>query len=116
MAKLVRACNVAKHELTTARETTVAVDNIMSNNDLEIEITLAKFNEICEPIFQRCIPPLAQALKDARLTKDKVDEIIIVGGSTRIPRIQEILTEFFDGKKINKTLQADQTVAYGATI
>ena len=76
----------------------------------------AEFNELCAPIFERCIKPLEAALDDSGFSKDEIDEVILVGGSTRIPKIQEMLQIFFDGKRLNKQLHPDEAVAYGATI
>lgn len=81
-----------------------------------MNLSRAQFETLLEPIFQRCMQPLPQALADANLTKEQVDEVVLVGGSTRIPKIQSLLTEFFDGKQMNKQLHPDEAVAYGATV
>ena len=71
---------------------------------------------MCDHLFQRCIPPLTKALFDSGYRKDQIDEVILVGGSTRIPKIPELLSDFFDGKSINKQANLDEAVARGATI
>ena len=78
--------------------TVVDAESLAEDNDYSMNLSRAQFETLLEPIFQRCMQPLPQALADARLTKDQVDEVILVGGSTRIYKIQSLLTEFFDGK------------------
>ena len=71
---------------------------------------------MCDHLFQRCLPPLTKALFDSNYTKDQIDEVILVGGSTRIPKIPQMLSDFFDGKQINKVVNLDEVVARGATL
>ena len=86
------------------------------DQDYSLDLTRAKFEQLCDPIFKRCIKPLEDVLKDAQLAKNEIDEVILIGGSTRIPKIQQMLQEFFDGKHLNKQMHPDEAVAYGATV
>ena len=77
---------------------------------------LARFEELCLPKFRQCMPPVENVLKDADISKGQVHEVVLVGGSTRIPKIQSMLSEFFGGKQLNRSINPDEAVAYGATI
>ena len=109
----------AKCELSTAQETTVNLPFITATAEgpkhLQISITRAKFEQICGDLFNRCRGPVLQALKDAKLAPGDVNEVVLVGGSTRIPKVQQIAQEIF-GKEPNKTLNPDEVVAVGAAI
>ena len=96
--------------------TVIDVESLSGDNDYSLNMTRLEFEQLCAPIFQRCLPPLTEALTDANLAKSEIDEVVLVGGSTRIPKIQSMLTEYFDGKSLNKQLHPDEAVAYGATI
>ena len=110
------ACEKAKIELSSATQTTVDIDCLIGEDDLNITITRSKFEELCADLFKKCIPPLEQVLKDAKMDKSKIDEVILVGGSTRIPKVQSIIKEFFNGKKLNKELNPDEAISYGVAI
>ena len=84
--------------------------------NLEIEITRQKFEDLCMDLFQKCIIAIENVLKDSHMSKSQIDEIVLIGGSSRIPRIQSILEEYFNGKELNKTLNPDEAVALGAAI
>ena len=84
--------------------------------NLEIEITRQKFEDLCMDLFQKCIIAIENVLKDSRTSKSQIDEIVLIGGSSRIPRIQSILEKYFNGKELNKTLNPDEAVALGAAI
>ena len=79
-------------------------------------MTRAKFENICAPIFRSAIPPVRQALEDANLQKEEIDEILLVGGTTRIPMVRQVVQEFFNGKEMNKMLNPDECVCIGACI
>ena len=85
-------------------------------DSVELEITLHEFEQICQPIFEKCMLPVDQALNDAGLQKEQIDDIILVGGSSRIVKLQQILSDHFGGKDLNKQLNPDEAVAYGATV
>ena len=86
------------------------------NEDLYIKITRNKFEELCMDLFKKCFPPLEMLLKDAKISKSQINEIILLGGSSRIPKIQEMIKEFFNGKELNKSLNPDEAKVCGASI
>ena len=114
--RLKSACEKAKKVLSSTTQTTVDIDCLIGEEDLNIIITRSKFEELCLDLFKKCLPPLEQVLKDAKMTQSQIDEVILVGGSSRIPKIQSMLQEFFNGKELNKEFNPDEAVAYGAAI
>ena len=115
-SRLKRHCERAKRELTYMDETEIEVESIAKGKDLFLILTRTKFENLCENIFNSIKTPTINVLEVANENKKNVDEIILIGGSTRIPKIQSILEEFFNGKNINNNLNPDEAVAYGATI
>jgi L1 cell adhesion molecule like protein len=97
-------------------QTTIEVDSLFEGVDFNANITRARFEEINSTHFNNTIEPVKKVLKDAKFAKKEVDEIVLVGGSTRIPKIQSLLQEFFDGKELNKSINPDEAVAYGAAV
>ena len=83
---------------------------------LNVVITRSKFEDLCMDLFKKCMPPLECVLKDAKMSKSQIDEVVLVGGSTRIPKIQSMVQEFFNGKEPNKGINPDEAVAYGAAV
>jgi L1 cell adhesion molecule like protein len=116
MRRLLTACERAKKTLSSSTSASIEVDALADGIDYNIQITRAKFESLCSDIFQRAIDPVSQVLQDAKLSKSSVDEIVLVGGSTRIPKIQQMLSEYFGGKELNKSVNPDEAVAYGAAI
>lgn len=114
--RLKRACEDAKIALSAQLKTTIAVDNIVSGQDLEVELSRAKFDQLCNKYYQLCLPPVQLALDHAKLTKEQIDDIVLVGGSTRIPGIQKTITDFFDGKQPSKAINPDEAVSVGAAV
>lgn len=114
--RLRTACERAKRILSTATQTSIEVDSLYEGKDLNVMITRAKFESLCDSLFQKCITPVEQVLRDAKVSKDQVDEVVMVGGSSRIPRVRELLTTFFNGKKLNDSVNPDEAVAYGAAV
>ncbi len=110
------AAEKAKKNLTSATTTTVEVESLMDGVDYTCQLSRAKFEQLADPIFQRALEPLGTVLKDAKMGKSDIDEIVLVGGTTRIPKIQEMLSNYFNGKQLNKSLNPDEAVAYGAAI
>ena len=106
----------AKRTLSNGTQATVEIDSLYEGEDFNSTITRAKFEDLNAKSFSGTIQPVEQVLKDANLEKSKVDEIVLVGGSTRIPRIQKLLTDFFNGKKLEKSINPDEAVAYGAAV
>jgi len=110
------ACERAKRTLSSMTKTSVEIDSLVDGEDFTSNISRAKFEELCSDLFTRCLDPVAKVLEDAGVAKKQVNEVVLVGGSTRIPKIQALLTKFFDGKELNKTINPDEAVAYGAAV
>lgn len=109
-------CEKAKRILSTNTQTTIEVDALFEGIDYSINISRAKFEELNMDYFKKTIEPVKKVLEDAKLDKSQVDEIVLVGGSTRIPKIRQMLSDFFGGKKLNESVNPDEAVAYGAAV
>merc|ERR1712124_187390 len=94
----------------------IEIDSLYDGIDFNSTITRARFEDLNMDYFKKCVAPIEKVLKDAQLSKAQVDEIVLVGGSTRIPKIQSMLSEFFNGKELCKSINPDEAVAYGATV
>jgi L1 cell adhesion molecule like protein len=116
LRRLRTACERAKRTLSNGAQTTVEIDSLFDGEDFNAQITRARFEDINAKAFNGTLEPVAQVLKDAGMDKSKVDEIVLVGGSTRIPKIQKLLSDFFNGKKLEKSINPDEAVAYGAAV
>ncbi|KAA6415289.1 MAG: heat shock SSB1 [Lasallia pustulata] len=116
LRRLRTACERAKRTLSNGTQTTVEIDSLFDGEDFNAQITRARFEDLNAKAFNGTIDPVQQVMKDANLDKSKVDEIVLVGGSTRIPRIQKLLSDYFDGKKLEKSINPDEAVAYGAAV
>jgi len=116
LRRLRTACERAKCSLSASTTATIDIDSLFEGEDFTCTITRSKFDDLCLDIFQKAIEPVKRVLLDAKLSKSEVDEIVLVGGSTRILKIQNLLSEFFGGKKLNKSINPDEAVAYGAGI
>eukprot|EP00050_Salpingoeca_kvevrii_P004700 m.257267 g.257267 ORF g.257267 m.257267 type:complete len:657 (+) comp11028_c1_seq17:137-2107(+) len=114
--RLRSACERAKRTLSSMTKTTVEVDSLVDGEDFSHVITRAKFEDLCSDLFKNCIAPVERVLKDSKMNKADVDDIVLVGGSTRVPKIQSLLESFFDGKSLNKSINPDEAVAYGAAV
>ena len=114
--RLKEHCEKAKRELSYKNETEIEVESIAKGKDLDLKLTRAKFEDLCKDLFNLCKEPIYEVLEKSGVEKNDIDEIVLVGGSTRIPKIQSILKELFNGKELNKKLNPDEAVAYGATI
>ncbi|XP_055872671.1 heat shock 70 kDa protein II-like [Biomphalaria glabrata] len=114
--RLFIAWEKAKIILSSNKETSITVDSLFDGIDFCTTITRAKFEEVCDDLLTSILLPVQRALHDARLDKSQIDEIVLVGGSTRIPRVQQLLSDSFGGKQLNKSLNADEAVAYGAAL
>ena len=110
------AAERAKKNLSSASTTTIDIESLFDGQDYSTKLTQAKFEQLADPIFQRTLAPLSRLLQDAKMSKGDIDEIVLVGGTTRIPRIQKLLSEYFNDKPLNKTLNPDEAVAYGAAV
>jgi heat shock protein 1/8 len=116
MRRLRTQCERAKRILSAATQTTIEVDSLAESIDFNITVTRAKFEELCLPFFKECIPPVAKVLKDSGFSKNQIHDVVLVGGSTRIPKVIQMITEFFGGKEPNKSINPDEAVAYGAAV
>ncbi|TFK44512.1 heat shock protein 70 [Crucibulum laeve] len=115
MGKLKKAVETAKRTLSTQQSTNVEIEGFENGNDFSTSLTRAKFEELNIDLFKKTMKPVEQVLRDANISKDEVDEIVLVGGSTRIPKVQQMLKEYF-GKEPSKGINPDEAVAYGAAV
>ena len=116
MRRLKTACETAKRTLSSSSVANIEIDSLFDGKDFSASLTRAKYESLCSDIFQRTMVPVEQVLKDSGYSKDEIHEIVLVGGSTRIPKIQELLSSFFNGKELNRTINPDEAVAYGAAV
>lgn len=116
LRRLRTACERVKKQLSSSSTATVEVDGLYEGVDCCVQITRAKFEQLCMDIFRKTLEPVRRVLEDAKVDKSQVDDIVLVGGSTRICKIQEMLKEFFNGKELCKSVHPDEAVAYGAAI
>ena len=116
LRRLRTACERAKRTLSNSSSSTIELDSLYNGIDFFSNISRAKFENLCLNLFHRCLEPVTKVLKDSKLSKNQVDEIVLVGGSTRIPKIQELLSEYFNGKELCKSINPDEAVAYGACV
>ena len=106
----------AKRVLSSSTSTTIDVDSLADGVDFSLPFTRAKFEQLCDTLFKKCITPVEQVMRDSKFAKDDVDEIVLVGGSSRIPRVQQLLREYFNGKELCQSINPDEAVAYGAAV
>ncbi|XP_042483944.1 heat shock 70 kDa protein-like [Macadamia integrifolia] len=114
--RLKNACERAKRALSSTTQTTIEVDSLYEGIDFYTIITRARFEELCMDLFLKCMEPVEKCLRDAKMDKSQVHEVVLVGGSTRIPKIQQLLSDFFNGKELCKSINPDEAVAYGAAV
>ena len=108
-------CEKLKRSLSNSIEGNIEIDNLSDGEDLSLTINRSDFEDMCAELFNKCINPLKKAIEDSGFSKEEIDEIVLVGGSTRIPKICQIVEKFFEGKKLNKNINADEAVAFGAS-
>mmetsp|Transcript_18137 Transcript_18137/g.45692 ORF Transcript_18137/g.45692 Transcript_18137/m.45692 type:complete len:666 (-) Transcript_18137:667-2664(-) len=116
LRRLRTACERSKRTLSSAAQTSIELDSLFEGIDFATSITRARFEELNMDLFRKTMGPVKKALDDANFKKSDLDEIVLVGGSTRIPKVQDLLREFFDGKEPNKGINPDEAVAYGAAV
>jgi L1 cell adhesion molecule like protein len=116
LRRLRTACERAKRNLSSSTQTTIEIDSLVDGIDFNTNITRARFEELNMDMFRACIEPVEKVLRDAKMDKSSVDDIVLVGGSTRIPKVQQLLSEFFNGKDLCKSINPDEAIAYGAAI
>ncbi|KAG5749801.1 hypothetical protein H9Q70_007532 [Fusarium xylarioides] len=116
LRRLRTACERAKRTLSSSAQTSIEIDSLFEGIDFYTSITRARFEELCQDLFRSTIQPVDRVLTDAKIDKSLVHEIVLVGGSTRIPRVQKLITDYFNGKEPNKSINPDEAVAYGAAV
>ena len=114
--RLKTACERAKRTLSSTAQTSIEIDSLYNGNDFYLTMSRAKFENLCDNLFRSTLDTVEKVLRDAQVSKSDVDEIVLVGGSTRIPKIQSILSEYFNGKELCKSINPDEAVAYGAAV
>lgn len=116
LRRLRTACERAKRTLSAATQASIEIDSLFEGQDFYTSITRARFEELCGDLFRGCLVPVEKVLKDSKIDKRNVHEIVLVGGSTRIPKIQQLVSNFFNGKELSKSINPDEAVAYGAAV
>merc|ERR1711881_204367 len=116
MRRLRTQCEQAKRTLSAAFRATIEVDSLFEGIDYHATITRARFEQLCGEDFRNCLEPVKKVLNDSNVSKSEVHDVVLVGGSTRIPKIQQMLSEFFSGKELNKSINPDEAVAHGAAV
>ncbi|KDQ18070.1 hypothetical protein BOTBODRAFT_29386 [Botryobasidium botryosum FD-172 SS1] len=116
LRRLRTACERAKRTLSSAAQTTIEIDSLFEGIDFYTSITRARFEELCQDLFRSTLEPVEKVLRDSKIDKSNVHEIVLVGGSTRIPRVIKLVSDFFNGKEPNKSINPDEAVAYGAAV
>lgn len=114
--RLRTACERAKRTLSSATQTSIEIDSLYEGIDFYTSLTRARFEELCQDLFRGTLEPVEKVLHDSKIDKGQVHEIVLVGGSTRIPRIVKLVSDFFNGKEPNKSINPDEAVAYGAAV
>ncbi|ESU45670.1 Heat shock protein 70, partial [Giardia duodenalis] len=116
ISRLRREIEAGKRQLSTASSVQIVVDSLIDGVDFSESLTRAKFEELNIDLFKKSIKPVEQVLRDAKLKTTDIDEVVLVGGSTRIPKIRQLLQDYFNGKALNKDINADEAVAWGAAV
>jgi L1 cell adhesion molecule like protein len=116
LRRLRTACERAKRTLSASTQTSIEIDSLFEGIDFYTSLTRARFEELCQDLFRSTLEPVEKVLRDSKIDKANVHEIVLVGGSTRIPRIQKLVSDFFNGKEPNKSINPDEAVAYGAAV
>jgi len=116
LRRLRTACERAKRSLSSSATANIEIDSLFEGIDFYSQISRARFEELNADLFRSCIAPVERVLSDAKMDKRSVHEIVLVGGSTRIPKVQSLVSEFFGGKELNKSINPDEAVAYGAAV
>ena len=116
LRRLRTACEKAKRSLSASANTNIEIDSLYEGIDFYSSITRARFEDLCSDLFRGCLTPVEKVLTDAKLSKSDIDDIVLVGGSTRIPKVQQLLQDFFNGKELTKSINPDEGVAYGAAV
>jgi heat shock protein 5 len=116
LQKLKQEVEKAKRDLSSVHQVKITIEGIMDGIDFSESITRARFEELCADLFKKTLKPVEQVLDDAGMKKAEIDEVVLVGGSTRIPKVQQLIKDFFNGKEPNRGINPDEAVAYGAAV
>merc|ERR1712047_203546 len=116
LRRLRTACERAKRTLSASAQANIEIDSLFEGIDFYTSITRARFEELCSDLFKGTLDPVEKAMKDAKMDKTSISDIVLVGGSTRIPKIQKLLQDFFNGQELNRAINPDEAVAYGAAV
>ncbi|KNH04828.1 hsp70 [Perkinsela sp. CCAP 1560/4] len=116
LRRLRTACERAKRTLSSAAQTSIEIDSLFEGIDFYTSITRARFEELCADLFRSTLKPVEQVLTDAKMDKRSIHDVVLVGGSTRIPKVQSLVSDYFGGKELNKSINPDEAVAYGAAV
>ncbi|VVT56994.1 uncharacterized protein SAPINGB_P005481 [Magnusiomyces paraingens] len=116
LRRLRTACERAKRTLSSSAQTSIEIDSLYEGIDFYTSITRARFEELCGDLFRSTLEPVEKVLRDAKIDKSQVHDIVLVGGSTRIPKVQKLVSDFFNGKEPSKAINPDEAVAYGAAV
>ena len=116
IARLRLVAERVKKTLSTASQASLEVDSLAEGVDFQVTLTRAKFESLCDDLFRKCLQPVEQVLKDGKLSKADIHDVVLVGGSSRIPRVQALLKEYFNGKELCQSIHPDEAVAYGAAV
>mmetsp|Transcript_4883 Transcript_4883/g.7846 ORF Transcript_4883/g.7846 Transcript_4883/m.7846 type:complete len:652 (-) Transcript_4883:1190-3145(-) len=116
LRRLRTACERAKRTLSSTTQTTAEIDSLYDGIDFYSSITRAKFEELCMDLFRGTLEPVEKVLRDSKISKSEIDDVVLVGGSTRIPKVQQLLIDYFNGKELCKNINPDEAVAYGAAV
>ena len=116
LRRLRTACERAKRTLSSSNTASIEVDQLYDGIDFYTSITRARFEELCSELFKKTLIPVERVIQDAKIDKTKIHEIVLVGGSTRIPKVRQLLQNYFNGKELNNSINPDEAVAYGAAV
>merc|ERR1711935_290453 len=116
LAKLKQEVEKAKRDLSSIHQVKITIEGLIDGTDFSETITRARFEELCVDLFKKTLKPVSQVLDDAGMKKSEIDEVVLVGGSTRIPKVQQLIKDFFNGKEPNRGINPDEAVAYGAAV
>merc|ERR1712157_598053 len=116
LTKLKSEVEKAKRDLSTVQQVKIYIEGLIDGIDFEETLTRAKFEELCNDLFKNTLKPVETVMEDSGLKRSEIDEIVLVGGSTRIPKVQQLIKDFFNGKEPNRGINPDEAVAYGAAV
>ena len=116
LARIRLAAERVKKTLSISTQATLEVDSIADGIDMMLTLTRAKFETLCDDLFRKTLAPVEQVLRDSKVSKSEVDDVVLVGGSSRIPKVQQLLKEYFNGKELCNSIHPDEAVAYGAAV